>query len=67
MLTVAHSKALDPPYLPTYLQGLRQTYYSIPLFGWLLGPWSLSAVTVIYLAFTYYVESVDSLMHRVGR
>lgn len=46
-------------------QGLRQTYYSIPLFAWLMGPWEMVAVTVLYLLFIVYVESVDTLMHHV--
>ncbi|GAB5034679.1 Hypothetical protein NocV09_02001280 [Nannochloropsis oceanica] len=49
-----------------YGVGLRQTYYSIPLFAWLLGPWSLVGVTVIYLAFVYYIESVDKFLHTVN-
>jgi hypothetical protein len=40
-------------------QGLRQLYFSMPLLSWLLGPIFLTVVTALYLAFIYYLESVD--------
>jgi len=42
-----------------YGVGLRQVYFSVLLFAWLAGPWSLVVTTILYFLFIYYVESVD--------
>ena len=48
---------ISPPSLPPSLP---------PSYLRLLGPWSLVGVTFIYLAFVYYIESVDKFLHTVN-